>query len=1331
MSRLIIFCLAAGGFCLTTPFCGAEPAQIVSRTVEIPRLWQPDQHLYVKGDIGLPAGRLAALEDWLDVHAPHWTVVLMDEASGESWQETGGGRYTGMDAVEYALGQELPAKTAFGKFTHPQTGERDGAWLVIFLRERKFSYWAADAYDRRRLGEDRWQGNLDSAAKQAMRGGGRIVDAVQDTITSIDGDLKRRITQEVESRRQEQERQERLRTRTGNELAGIRQAVQRAAEQATSLRRDLPQAAGDLAKPPVDRWLASLEEAAALLPGGPPDQVAGQVEKVRAEVEAWETAFTAHRNAPDTIRNLQQEMDAIELHAWSGAARADLLIARGLLREATAAHARADTGFAKFLDEASRRLTALRASDAATRRMENEYHQLEEQAGAALYPVSTDAALLLNRARAALAEFPAEREAGRDGGDRLQAARDLMAKARLTDEAAARRAREIRQASQAGGVVGSAALLLGGWAGNRRRRKIKERATTLFQQWEEALQKKTNELFSLLDRAGRAIGSSAVLERSGWSGTTRQLAHQTILDVDQLFVMSSALDQVLERARALVRPANPLSKGRNLVSGGRYQAAVDLLEQEQIQFSPETQIPTILSTAPDQAWRGLLGRREDCEPFALTFSGLNEAFNERAARALAGLDRIETAWTRIGTALMELDEAIAAAARAEKQVNAAEAEDRRFGVDPVFATLLPAAGKDSATATGMAVSDPVQALEGPVAEGSRKAREAQAVCQAVLELRTHLLPSLKQGAETLTKADRQTGWIGEALDSLSAAATVIAQDAADRSILGDLTAWETTSRTLRDRALQSVALMERCTVESVPQMQSLERLIQQERGRLAAALGLTPEQVLTEAGRNPSHALSRARDHHAAALTELDRGDPAGAQRSLNDAAEDCQEGVSLVERAGAAWSGQQARMKALTMETERLTALIPAQAALLDTLRRSWAPAALQPAAADPELPDPDESITDNIRVAEDRLAAAREHTQAGADACQKGALLGAVDFHDQAAADQAEAAGQLAAIQRQREALEATARANAAEAARLDRHAAALQRLADEPVTMQPTRHAFAGISENLAAALAHAAATGPAADPFAAAAALAQSDLALAEIVARLQSDRSVYAEATRSVADAERQLSAATPLIRQAGGDGIPDSPATATAMDSLARLQHILSEATTALQQPHGDWNAVDQTADQLAADAATWRARLQGELARAAASVEAVQLAAGRIRDAAGWSGTLGVLISGAPGQDRLEQARRFLGEGDYEAAKNLAGAALREAQQAIEAAEAEQRRRRREQERQEESRRRAAAERRSSHSTGSAFSGGSRSSGGSSSRSSFSSGSGSSRSGW
>ncbi len=44
-------------------------------------------------------------------------------------------------------------RTDFGNLVHPKTGERDGAVFVLFLQERKFSYYASDAQDRRNLGD--------------------------------------------------------------------------------------------------------------------------------------------------------------------------------------------------------------------------------------------------------------------------------------------------------------------------------------------------------------------------------------------------------------------------------------------------------------------------------------------------------------------------------------------------------------------------------------------------------------------------------------------------------------------------------------------------------------------------------------------------------------------------------------------------------------------------------------------------------------------------------------------------------------------------------------------------------------------------------------------------------------------------------------------------------------------------------------------------------------------------------------------------------------------------------------------------------------------------
>ena len=1333
MHRLLFVCLFIGGPFLSAFNVWAESARTVAAATAVVRQWQADQRLYVKGDVGLTAEGMATLETWLDSHAPHWTVVLMRDASGETWQNKAGGpTWSGMDAVENALGSGLPAETAFGQLVHPRTRERDGAWLVIFLRERKFSYWAADAYDRRGLGEDHWEGNLDSPARQAMRGGGRIADAVQDTITSIDSELSHRMAREAEAKRQEEERSASLRVRTAAVIAEMRQAVQSIVSQAADLRRRSILATGTLTSPPTNGWLADLDGAARQSTVGSTPPATALLEKVQSEIKSWEEEFAANRNAPSALLSLQQEIDALGLHPWSASARTELLEARTLLRGAADAHAKADQGFSQALKEAGERLNAARTLDTIIRSQAAVHGQLLAEANTVSYPENNTATGLVMQARKMLADYAYQSEAGADGGNLLTQAGDILARAGRINAAEIRRAETLRQTGQVGGTAGAAALLLGGWAGNRRRRQVKALATLAFQQWEEALQKKTTDLFTLLDRAGRAIGTTALLERSGWTGTTRHLAQQTIQDVDQLFVMSSSLDQILERARGIIQPGNPLTKFRNLVSGGRYQATLDLLEKESIQFSPDSQIPAILRTAPEQEWKGLLGRREDCEPFSLTLSGLNEAFNERASRALSGLDRIDTAWTRIGSALTELDASIENAAALEKQVNAAGTADRRLGVNPVFTHLLPSAQEDASTAAKLGVSDPVQALDGPWADGSRKSGDAAAICQAVLDLRSTGLTVIEENEAALTAAHRQTRWIGAGLDELSGAADTLASTAVSSGIREALTAWEISSRSLRDRTSDAVTLMQRASSTSLPSISVLEARIQNERARLAAALGLKPERILTESGRNPSDLLTASRARLDASITELDRGDTTAALASLTEAASLVETANDLIDLAAKAYLEHGTRMKILTAESARLAALLPEHSSLLETLREGWAPAALRPAAADPTYPDPDETVADNLRRADDLLASAKNNTTAGATACREGALLASVDFHDRAGDDHAGAAQELEAIVRQRDAIQSIVQANTAQGERLFRHRAALHLLADEPVTMEPTRLAFPAVSLDLDTALSSAAATGPVADPFSAANALTAAGVALTHLEQRLQADRELFAEASRSLDYAGRQLAAALPLVDQAGNDNIPDSAATGDSREALSRLQDALTDITRALQQPHVNWPALDSAADQIAADAATWQAKLQGELARAAASVDALQRAAERVRAAGGWSGALGVRITGIPGHDRLEYARIALHQGNYDSATREAEAAFQEAQQAIDAAEAEQRRRRQEQEREEESRRRAAAQRRASaFSSNSGSSSGGSSSRSSSSRSSFSSGSGASRSGW
>ena len=82
-----------------------------------------------------------------------------------------------------------------------RVAQKNGAIFVLFLEERKFSYFSSDAMDFRRLGHRRWVGDLDKPAIRAMRNGGRIVDAVKDTISNIETKLTKAIAGEIAAKK--------------------------------------------------------------------------------------------------------------------------------------------------------------------------------------------------------------------------------------------------------------------------------------------------------------------------------------------------------------------------------------------------------------------------------------------------------------------------------------------------------------------------------------------------------------------------------------------------------------------------------------------------------------------------------------------------------------------------------------------------------------------------------------------------------------------------------------------------------------------------------------------------------------------------------------------------------------------------------------------------------------------------------------------------------------------------------------------------------------------------------------------------------------------------
>ena len=85
-SILRIFALVFLTAFLAQPLEAQQAARSFESIGDVVSQWTEDQHLYVRGSVGISDDQLSKLETWLDENGKHWTVVLMDTAVGQSYQ---------------------------------------------------------------------------------------------------------------------------------------------------------------------------------------------------------------------------------------------------------------------------------------------------------------------------------------------------------------------------------------------------------------------------------------------------------------------------------------------------------------------------------------------------------------------------------------------------------------------------------------------------------------------------------------------------------------------------------------------------------------------------------------------------------------------------------------------------------------------------------------------------------------------------------------------------------------------------------------------------------------------------------------------------------------------------------------------------------------------------------------------------------------------------------------------------------------------------------------------------------------------------------------------
>ena len=169
------------------------------------------------------------------------------------------------------------------RWEHPATGESYGAFFILFLRDRTFSYYGSEVFDRRGLGERNWSGGLDGPAKRAMRDGGRIVDAARDTIKEVEGRLEQKLQDEERQREEAKLSAERRKAQVAEEIGETESALAVLAAEVEELREDPALAGGDLAHPELAKWKADAGSAAQALAAGHVD-AAGQLTGRAAQV---------------------------------------------------------------------------------------------------------------------------------------------------------------------------------------------------------------------------------------------------------------------------------------------------------------------------------------------------------------------------------------------------------------------------------------------------------------------------------------------------------------------------------------------------------------------------------------------------------------------------------------------------------------------------------------------------------------------------------------------------------------------------------------------------------------------------------------------------------------------------------------------------------------------------------------------------------------------------------------------------------------------------------------------------------------------------------------
>lgn len=1215
-----------------------------SRINEVIEKWTPDRHLFVKGDLGIGPGQLDELEGWLDANAPHWVIVLMNNANGETYSGADGGSYTGMDAVEHALGKGLSNRTDFGKFAHPQTGELDGTVFVLFLQERKFSYFASDAQNRRNLGDANWIGQLDQPAVRAMRSGGRILDAVKDTVKSIDQQLTRKISSEKADAE-----------RVKLELARALESLKSSIAHSVTLIDDVKLAAaeyvqkhssakGPLTQPPLEKWRQEVAVIEADANSENVRDLQQRLSKVDDAISVYLNGYADASGLEDQVKELNSE---VQMVSQTSAAASTVADAKKAIQEAKDLADSGEFGIREALQKAD---TALVAGQSI---VASEYARIERDQLVRSWVRRTIIVMLVLGALviAAILLILNRRR------------RSIMAKALATLEE-----RESQVAKETEGI------------------------DRLFTRNDELLGSKEKIAERGYIGATRAISEKAIDYVDDLFIMSKEV-RRVLKEARELVAPTNPLANTLNLFSGV-----SYQQAVNLVTGKplKFSRLNGLPWVFRERFAAESSgtakdMPEEITMTFEDVFQAFKQRGIDAENALNTVESCLTDVHETLSAAQADLQKCVTQ-----------DKRLESEAGSDNYFNL---PDYLETLIPSIQDDLAEADKISAFDAVGAMQNALPTARRKMHEAANLGELLLGAREKLFPKLRQAADKLSELRFTSNWIDSELVTITARANELMKAA-IARSIAADAAALGnDLEALvsraeealQLGTRIRQELHPEGEALRKRIAdarTKLAKQLALPESTVLHEADRC-------PDEHWSSAGKSLEAAgVSVSLGQNAAARAAIDvmLAEVARADQIIEASVKAAQTFVQAKQTAAA-----NLKLLATRLPDAKSAVEVARRQYVSSTLQLHFSGLASQVASQVANQAASAETVEHLLQAAAGPLAGVDNLLQLAESENRAGKVLQAAGILLDAANQLENAHDQVDRTESHLGAIESQARENRAALSRVAESLATLAANERDPLVTQDSLNTIQAAVRGVEALERELATTTAAPNPFEIGKRIEILGQNAVALDARCTSDRQANAEASRAVAGARRQFQTAQQLVRQSQTDGIPDSPETQAANNRIAALSQALANVESQLQTPHGDWKVVDLDASRLQADLSAAADTLGGELKSASQALSVFQQASQSVFQAEQWAGSYGVRVAGSPGVRELERARASLQQGNYNQVLEIARFAASAAIAAIQQAEREVQRRQLAEERaaEAERRRREAAMRRTSPSFG------------------------------